>query len=131
MIASQYKMKSNRLKYSLKVCSTCIEREKSMGINTVRLSICHHQIVEPALVHFSQNFLDFNMKYYFILSFFCWIGLDLILVLIPFCFGFLGSPSKCLFSQVSDIFFSFLFFFSYFGLQKSLKILILILDFRF
>ena len=25
-------------------------------------------------------------------DFFCWIGLDLILVLIPFCFRFLGSP---------------------------------------
>ena len=55
------------------------------------------------------------MKHYFLLSFFCWIGLDLILVLILFCFGLLDSPWKCLFSQFFD-------FFPYFGLQKSLSL---------
>ena len=36
------------------------------------------------------------------IEFFCWIGLDLILI--PFCFGLLGSPWKCLFSRFFDIY---------------------------
>ena len=68
-----------------------------MGINTVTLYICHHQIVETDSDTFFSIFLDLGMKYYFLLSFFCWIGLDLILVSIPFCFP---SLSLSLFSNI-------------------------------
>ena len=58
----------------------------------------HHQAIylPPSFVGtgsstFFSIFLDLGMKYYFLLSF-CQIGLDLISVLIPFCFRLLGSP---------------------------------------
>ena len=48
-----------------------IEKEKSMGINTVRLYICHNQIVGTVSgTFFSIFFLDLGMKYYLLLSFF-------------------------------------------------------------
>ena len=72
-------------------------KKKTMGINTVTLYICHHQIVETDSDTFFSIFLDLGMKYYFLLSFFCWIGLDLILVSIPFCFP---SLSLSLFSNI-------------------------------
>ena len=90
-----------------------------MGINTVRLYICHHQIVETDSDTFFSIFLDLGMKYYFLLSFFCWIGLDLILVSIPFCFP---SLSLSLFSNICVHSFFFFFFFLGFWFGKHLLI---------
>ena len=71
----------------------CKQKEKSIGINTVRLYICHHQIVGTVSgMFFFFLFLDLGMKYYFLLSVFCWKCLDLILVLI--------SLSLSLFSNI-------------------------------
>ena len=42
---------------------------------------------------FLHFFFRFGYEILYI-EFFCWICLDLILVLFPFCFGFLGSPWK-------------------------------------
>ena len=47
----------------------CKQKEKFMGINTVRLYICHHQIVGTSTGTFFSIFLDLGMKYYFLLSF--------------------------------------------------------------
>ena len=129
MIVSQYRGKYNRLKNN--ACNTLkkknagyreetefvsrslarlrhwnhkhIEKEKSMGINTIRLYICHHRILRTIFLHI------FRFGYEILV--FCWIGLDLILVLIPFCFRFLGSPWKCSFHQFSIFYFVFFFFF--------------------
>ena len=70
----------------------CKQKEKSMGINTVRLCIYHHQIVETGTDTFFSIFSRFGYEILLFIEFFCWIGLDLILVLITFCFGLLGSP---------------------------------------
>ena len=92
-MASWYKRKNNWLKYILKGLQSsqkknvaytereffvpsldlehgCKQKEKSMGINTVRLHICHHQIVGTGTGTFFSIFLDLGMKYYFLLSFF-------------------------------------------------------------
>ena len=74
------------------------------------LHIFHHQIVGTSPIMFSFIFFkiwEWNITFYWV--FFVW------LVLIPLCFGLLGSPWKCLFSQFFD-------FFPYFGLQKSLSL---------
>ena len=63
---------------------------------------------EPDPVRF-LHFFRFGYKILLFIEFFYWIGL------IPLCFRLLGSPWKCMFSQI-------FYFFSYFGLQKSLSI---------
>ena len=98
-----------------------------MGINTVRLHICHHQIVGIGSGTFSSFFFRFGYEIYLFIElfcrnrhryilfiylflrfgyamllfieFFCCIGLFLILALIRFCFGFLGYLRKFFFSQ--------------------------------
>ena len=58
-------------------------------INTIRLYICHYQIVE---IGYEILLFRFGYEILLFIEFFRCIGLDLILVLIPFCFGLLGSP---------------------------------------
>ena len=53
-----------------------LEKEKSKGINTIRLHICHHQIVGTGFG------LDLGIKYSFLLSFFV-SGFSGFWVLIP------------------------------------------------
>ena len=45
---------------------------------------------------FFSQFCRFGYKMLLLIECFCWVGLDLI----RFCFGFLDSLSKCLFSQI-------------------------------
>ena len=81
--------------------------------------LCNWAIRRTGSGTFFSIFFRFGYEILYI-EFFGWIGLDLILVLFPFCFRFLGSPWKCLFSQFLDIFF-FLFFFSLFWITEITK----------
>ena len=65
---------------NLEHCRKHLEKEKSMGINTVRLHICHHQIVGTSSGTFSSIFFRFEYEILLFIEFFCWIGLDFILV---------------------------------------------------
>ena len=74
-------------------------------------------------IHFFSQFCRFGYKMLLLIEFFCWVCLNLI----HFCFGFMESLSKCLFSQFQIFAFLFLFFLvTFFRLQKSLKILFLV-----
>ena len=102
--------------------------EEDLSCRAIRCFFATEQFVEPAPVHFSPFFFRFGYEILLYIKFFCWIGLDLILVLIPSCFGF--SMKMFVFS-IFRYFLLFFVFSPYFGLQKSVKKLILILYFRF
>ena len=82
-----------------------------MGINNVRLHICHHQIIRTGSGTFSFIFFRFGNETLLFIEFFffCCIGLDLILVLIFFCSGFWVLHENVCFLNFS-IFFPILYY---------------------